>query len=240
MSARRAVLESVDGMGKSTAAQDVALRLSENYPNQRITVVDSDGIFRYGRGALTSRTLPWLEKLEPHQTKSKLACASRLGIFTVARRMAEASVTYNSDLVIGVRDPYRIDPAAYSLLFGPSFVKNMSPASRLRLFNGVARAPHPDTIIHLHTDSAAPMPNTAGDALDPHEAPDKLQIIADELPLIMDSYAKLYGSQVRQVEALQPSTSDMIAAQLEPLASASTPVYIANAPASLVARGPTA
>lgn len=215
----RVVIEGIDGGGKSTAAQETALGISENYPSHRIAIVDSTGAYRYFGGELIGQTWSSIESLEPHQATSKLVIAGKLGMFTLARRITENLAARNSDLLIGVRDPFRIDPATYARIFGPTRLNNLSPTTRLRLFNAFTTAPHPEAIIHLRSDLKKVHPTNSNDELDSHETVEKLQIISDELSLILASYHKLYGSQVVNVEGLQPTTSDEVAAQIEPFVS---------------------
>jgi thymidylate kinase len=234
---RRAVIESIDGMGKSTAAQAAAQQISEAYPGKHIAVVDSTGVFGYNDGELTSHTWTNMEALEPHQTKSRLLAAAKLGTFTMARRMAEKRALRNSDLVIGVRDPFRVDPATYALVFGPSNVQNVSPVARLRFFDRFATAPHPDTIIHLHSETQKPNVDAYNGELDSHETPEKLAMIAEELPHVLEGYTRLFGSRIAQVEALRPASSDEVAAQIEPLIAPTNLVHFPTAVPGLLPDG---
>lgn len=218
MLARRAVIESIDGSGKSTAALEAAEALSGEYVSSSISVVDSTGVYRYQAGEMVNHSWSDIENLEPHQAKSRLVVAAKLGLFTMARRAAEGAASHTSDLVIGVRDPYRIDPAAYSLIFSPSKFNKLSPDARLRIFNALTMAPHPDVIIHLRTrPEDANLVAGRNGLTDSHETPENLRIIADELPTILNGYQRLYGSQLAEVEALRPTTSQEVAAQFEHL-----------------------
>ena len=228
MPAHRAVIESIDGSGKSTAALGAAEVLSGEYAHSSISVVDSTGVYRFQAGEMVSRGWSNIENFEPHQAVSKLAAAAKLGIFTVARRAAESLATRTSDVVIGVRDPYRIDPATYSLVFGPALVNKMSSDARLKLFNSFTLAPHPEMIVHLQSrpEDARLVAGQNG-LLDSHETPENLRIIAEDLPMVLEGYKRLYGSRLCEVEALQPATSQEVAAQIEQLMpSRRTAVFI--------------
>jgi thymidylate kinase len=220
MSVPKAVIESIDGTGKSTAAKDAAMSLSDSYRKRNIRVVDSDGVYDYRGGKLKHQGWSWMESLEPHQEKSRLLSAAKLGLFTLTRRAAEAQLSDRPDLVIGVRDPFRIDPAIYSTVFGPSFLKTMSSGVRLILFDYFTTAPHPDMIVNLHSDphDARPVAGANGQ-LDSHETPEKLQLVHEEMQEVLGSYGRLFASQVVIVEALRLDTSDQVAAQIEPLLS---------------------
>jgi thymidylate kinase len=218
MSARRAVIESTDGSGKSTAALEAAETLSKEYATSSISVVDSTGIYRYQAGELANHSWSNIENFEPHQAKSRLATAAKLGIFTVARRAAEGLASRTSDLVIGVRDPYRIDPATYSLVFGPAMINKLPSDTRLKLFNAFTLAPHPELIVHLQSrPEDAHLVAGQNGLLDSHETPENLRIIAEDLPMVLEGYKRLYGARLAEVEALQPNTSQEVAAQIEQL-----------------------
>jgi len=216
--ARRSVIESIDGAGKTVAAHGTALNLSGVYRDKRIAVVDSTGVYRYQSGELSDQSWTQLENLEPHQSRSKLVIAAKLGAFTLARRMVEGVATRHADLVIGVRDPYRIDPAAYALVFGPSRIRKLSAVARLRMFSSFTNSIHPEIIVHLQTDPLEARPsNDRNNLLDSHETVEKMKIVSDELPLVLAGYKKLFGTEVAQVQALRPSTTDQVTARIEPL-----------------------
>lgn len=223
----RIVIESIDGAGKSTTAQETASILSQEYPASYIKVVDSTGVYGYRAGELAEHQWPWLDSLEPHQSK-RLVGAAKLGAFTLARRAAESWMSYSADLVIGVRDPFRIDPATYALVFGPHSVQKMSSEARLRMFNRLTHAPHPDLIVHLDSDKYDATSNI-GQRLNPdsHETNEKLKIIANELPLVLSGYSRLYGATVAEIRGLTASTSQETAARVEPfLPNRSTSIYL--------------
>jgi thymidylate kinase len=228
MLAHRAVIESIDGSGKSTAALEAAEALSGEYVSSSISVVDSTGVYRYQAGELVGHSWSNIENLEPHQAKSRLAVAAKLGLFTMARRAAESTAAHTSDLVIGVRDPYRIDPAAYSRVFSPSLFNKLSADARLRMFNAFTLAPHPDVIVHLRSrPEDANLVAGRNGMMDSHETPENLRIIADELPMVLEGYQRLYGSRLAEVEALRPATSQEVAARMEQLvAPRRTAVFI--------------
>lgn len=215
---KRVVIESLDGAGKSTTAEGVALNLSLQYRDERIAVIDSTGVQRFQSGQQVGSSWQRIEGLEPQEGQGRLRTAARLGAFTVARRFAETRAMLGADLVIGVRDPFRIDPATYSVVYGLGKISKMSAEDRLKIFDRFTHSPHPTAIIHLLTDSEKlhiqPCQNGS---MAYHETSEKLQLIADELPMVLDAYQSLYGSPIEAVTALRPDTIDNVTACIEPV-----------------------
>lgn len=215
---QRVVISGIDGSGKSTAAYEAARLLSEAHPDASIRTADSTGVSTFRGGEKILHQAKRLEEVEPTSTASKLETLVRMGAFTLGRQSSEQILAHKpNSLVIGVRDPFRIDLAAYSTIFGPSVFKKMSAASRLRLFDTLTFAAHPGAVVYLNTDSATALQKAAerSDTVNTHETPEKLAMMADELPKVIDAYKGLYRSNVTEVTALQPRTSDTIAAVLE-------------------------
>jgi hypothetical protein len=212
--APKLVFEGISGSGKSSAALDVAGNLSEAYPSSNINVVDSTGIHRYHQGEITSHSWPWLDNLVPEHGKK--GSAMRLGAFTLLRRMADERLSRDTDLTISVRDPFRIDPATYAAIFAPGTLGKLSPERRLSIFNGITSARHPDAVVHLHTTP---------------ETEEKIHIVSEQLPKVLDRYQKIYGIPLIAVEALAPSTFSEIASRVEPfIISRPSPLQIPDAP----------
>lgn len=216
--ARRVVIESIDGSGKSTTGLAVAQRLSEEYPESKIKVADSNGVTTFENGEQTKARGRWIESLEPHGG-SKITRLARLGMFTVARRMSESAASHEADLLIGIRDPYRVDPATYAIIFGPKKLRQMSAAGRLALFDKFTHAPDPQLIVRLNAncEQASQKALSRGDT-DEHESLEKMQMVAHELPNVINEYSQAWGVPVQTVEALSPQTVDQVSMAIEPFA----------------------
>lgn len=214
----RILIESIDGSGKTTTAIGAAQKLSEAYSSSTIKVVDSNGVYFYRNGNLEGRHMENLANLEPHQNSSKIVKIAKLGAFTVGRRMADSILTGNADLVVSVRDPFRIDPATYSPIYMPSIFKRFTTESRLRLFDKLTWAPHPQEIIHLHADASSVLSNlNERPQKDEQDTPENLQYAVNELGLVIQGYQRLFGSKAVNVEALKPQTIDEVAEHIEPV-----------------------
>ena len=212
----RATVIGIDGSGKSTAAHAAARLLSIEHPESDIRVADSTGLAYYGAGEITSKRFEGLDRIEPEGTSSKLMTMLRMGSFTLLRQFMESEVAHApNSLTIGVRDPFRIDLAAYLPIFLGDKI-SPSPERRLKLFNKFTRAIHPSTIAFLNVDPRVAHANTLDRTVaNAHETPEKIQRAADDFPKILDTYRELYGTPYRPVDALTPTTADEIAAQFE-------------------------
>jgi len=213
----RVVIEGIDGSGKSTAALRAAELLSSTYPESSVKVVDSSGVHKFARGELTETGWDRIEGIIPKATHSKLRSIAQLGAFTTARRMVEGWLSGSSDLVVSVRDPFRIDPALYATVYEIPGLRRMDLAGRLRFFNRFAMAPHPASVVMLEVDSDVARTKLNSPALDYHETGEKMAAVAEQLPVAVSEYARLYGCGIAQVKALQGwETASNVAAQLEP------------------------
>lgn len=220
---RRVVIEGIDGCGKSTAGFEAAEMLSRNYPASRIKLVDSSGVYRFANGELTSQAWQTMKNVIPKAASSRLTSITKLGAFTAARRVAEGIASGRADLTISIRDPFRIDPSVYAIAYGLPRLKSMDTAARLRFFNHFTLAPHPSDIVMLDVDAEQAQmkvnnrlaEHTDAD-IDFHETPGRQAAALAELPRTIDQYAWLYGSAISRITALRPSTSDEVAAKIEP------------------------
>lgn len=210
-------IEGLDGCGKSQTAIEAAQKLSEFYPKSKIGVSDSTGLSVYTQGELIIHTYKNIERLEPRKDQSALGKIAYLGAFTLGRRIADYNGIRQTDLLIGVRDPHRIEPAAYSAVYSQA-MRKIPPLRRLKIFDRLTDAPYADTLIRLHASAGAVQENIhKRAAVDPHETAEKLTVIAEELPLILGGYAKLFGSKLHEVEGLCTDTTDSVAESIEPL-----------------------
>ncbi len=215
-SSNRVTVVGIDGSGKSTAAHEAALQLSEEYPTSDIRVVDSAGIVHYREGGVTERKFPEMEALKASEGSSRLESIGRTVLFTAKRRAAESlSLQDRHALTIGVRDPYRVDLATYLPLFVRQGDK-ISPKRRLALFHGLATAVHPALINLLSVD-----PQKAYEAsvnrgvLDSHETLEGLAQAAEDLTQVVEAYSRTFGVRAAHIEALRPDTSDALAMNIE-------------------------
>jgi hypothetical protein len=93
----------------------------------------------------------------------------------------------------------------------------MAPEKRLAIFDHIARSQYPDAIVQLVT-----APSEAQDSLSDrdlecqHESPENMELIAQELPLVLRAFTKLYGTPVREVQGLCASTVEATAQVIEP------------------------
>ena len=206
----------IDGSGKSTATHHAALQLSKEYEGSAIQVVDSSGIVHYRDGGVTNIQFENIEQLKADESASRLASVGRTALFTSARRTIETlSLMKPNSLTIGVRDPYRVDPATYL----PLFIKNggkLSPERRLSIFSKLTTAAHPAFIAHLKVDPQEAYTNTVNrGVLDSHETPEGLARAADDLNRVVEAYSYTYSVRSAAVEALRPDTADTLAMHLE-------------------------
>lgn len=213
----RATVIGIDGSGKSTAAHAAARLLSIEHPESDIRVADSTGLAYYGAGEITRKRFEGLDKIEPAGKSSKLETVVRMGSFTLLRQFMESEYAHSpNSLTIGVRDPFRIDLAAYLPIFLGDKV-SPSPERRLKLFSKFTRAIHPSTIAFLNIDPQVAHANTTDrEVANTHETPEKIQRAADDFPHILDTYRELYGVPFNSIEALTPTTADEVAAQFDP------------------------
>lgn len=206
----------IDGSGKSTAAHNAALQLSEEYPASDIRVVDSAGIVHYREGGVTDIRFPEIEELKAHEGASRLESIARTALFTARRRAAESlSLRDEHALTIGVRDPYRIDLATYLPLF-IKYGEKISPRRRLALFHGLTTAAHPAlvTLLSVHPQKAYEASVNRG-VLDSHETPEGLARAAEDLTQVVEAYSNTYTIRATHIEALRPDTSDALAMNIE-------------------------
>lgn len=215
-----AVIVGLDGSGKSTTARVAAERLSEAYPSKRIKVADSTGLHAYEEGVLKKSYFGKLERLEPCGGVSIMNTCARLGAFTLGRKRVSRQGCRETDLLISVRDPDRIEPATYSAIYANSLAGKISAERRLRFFDRFTRSQYADSIIQLAIDldplRDRLLERSAGAELDPHESTEKLEIAAAELPAVVDAYNGLFGTDTYEVQALRPDTIDTVAALIEP------------------------
>lgn len=215
------VIEGLDGSGKSTTAQDSAISLSELYPDASIGVADSTGLYSYQNGELQDHRYSRLIELEPKAGAGKLHTVGALGAFTLARKFVDYQGLKRSDVLVSVRDPQRVDPAAYSAVYNPGVLGRMSADARLRVFDKVARTGYPDAIIQLTTNPELAQANATNlaerDFTCPHEDLEKMAILAEELPLVLRAFSRMFDRPVHEVGGLLPSTVEMTVGKIEPL-----------------------
>lgn len=200
------LFEGVDGTGKSTLALEMALHLTKIHPTAIIRVTDSNGRFTFRNGENTDHTFRNLEHLKPLPDDGRLAAIMHLGSFTLGRRLINAKPG-EADMLISVRDPHRIDPAAYMAVYGGA-LSRLSPKTRLQILDLTTAAPYADAIVHLHaSENTLPIltPLTS-----PHEAPEHLDTLTREIPRIVDAYSRLYGTPVYDIPARTPATTGLV------------------------------
>ena len=214
-SSNRVSVVGIDGSGKSTAAHEAALQLSEEYPASDIRVVDSAGIIHYREGGVIDRKFPDMEALKASEGSSKLSAIGLTALFTARRRAAESlSLQDEYALTIGVRDPFRIDPATYLPIF-TRHGERMSPRRRLALFHSLTRAGHPALVNILRVDpQKAFEAATNRGALNSHETPEVLARASNDLIQVVEAYSS-HGIRAAHIEALRPDTSDTLAMNIE-------------------------
>lgn len=204
----------IDGSGKSTAAQNAALLLSSKYPSRPINVVDSSGTTHIKGGEVVATTHSWIERIKA-QEGDQLATV-RSALFMVARRKIEIDALGNAnELTIGVRDPFRIDPAIH-LLHTSRHAARLNPEQRLHLLDRMTIAPHPTHITHLTVDPAeAYVAAARRGTLEPHETPETLSRASREITAMIGAYANS-ATSIGTIAALRPNTADTLAEHLEP------------------------
>lgn len=228
-----ALLEGLDGSGKSTTAQAVAQNISENRPEARIAVADSTGLYLYHCGRLLVHQYGGLLDLEPHSNQGRTSTLAHLGAFALGRKLVDYQGMKRSDLLISVRDPHRVEPASYSAVYSPLLGK-LSTGQRLTVFDAITRAPYAAAIIRLDVPLAAARTHidTNETGFDPHETTEKLAFMAGELPRVIDVYRQRFGAVVTELEGLQPTTADMATAAVEPLLGQSRVLVAVNYPSA--------
>lgn len=212
---RRVSVIGPDGGGKTTATFQAAQLLSEAYPSQPIQVIDSTGLSIYRDGTLAETRFAGIESIKAKN--GERAAKLRTGLFAAARQAVELlALRNNNALTIGVRDPYRVDPA--SLLPALSDrARRLTPEQRLHLFDTMTLAPHQAHITHLNVDPALAYQMAAGrDSLEPHETPEKIAFVAKDLGHVVGAYATRYNIPVTNVAGLQPDTASKLAESIEP------------------------
>jgi hypothetical protein len=133
-------------------------------------------------------------------------------MFALARRLITGRVE-ESSLHISVRDPHRIDPALYASAYGLWGVAKLTPEGRLRLFDRLTWAPYANSIIHLQADA---VDVKLGGDLGPHETPEKLELAAKDLPVLLETYKRLYGGVVVEIPGLTSETIEQATVAMEP------------------------
>lgn len=214
----RTAVVGLDGSGKSTAAHGSAQLLSEAHKDRKIIIADSDGVSEYRNGEIVRRRLGVIEKLIPPANVSKLGRVGLSLSFMLARQYSEQLFAHGPDrLVVGVREPFRVEPAAYAPILLSERFSNMSPERRLKLFGYMTRAAHADLIATIDVDAQAAVEKAEGRGeIDYHETPERVAMVAGQLPLVIDAYSRMYGAGLAEVTGLRPDTSDRLAEVLEP------------------------
>src|SRR3546814_7696027 len=99
----------------------------------------------YREGEPISHHFPHLANLEPHGELPRVVSLAQTGLFAIGRQWTEQFLAHRpNSLTLGVRDPYRIDPAVHVTTLGFDRLQAMSPDRRLRLFHRLPMATHPD------------------------------------------------------------------------------------------------
>ncbi len=212
------IIEGLDGSGKSTVAQEVAHVVSEEQPAARVVVTDSTGLYRYKGGELTEHRFSTLAKLEPTDADNTVTTLSKLGIFTTARKYIDHVASHSSDLLISVRDADRVDPATYASVYLPGLLGKLSAAQRLRFFDHFTHSKYPDAIISLTVSPDDAKANiSVREERGHHESDESFTQIAEELPLVLRAFTRLYGTPVHDVEGLKHDTAEHAIVKIEPL-----------------------
>ncbi len=215
-----AIIEGIDGSGKSTVAQFAAEQLSEMYPSRSIGVTDSTGFFLFQGGEIVAHEFNTIEKLSVDNSHSKIDALARLGAFTIARKALDYRGMARSDFLLSVRDAHRIDPATYAAVYaGP--LGRLSTVRRLGFFDRISHSPRADAIVHLQASPEAAETSLAGveGPTAPHVTRAKLEAVAAELPIVLNAYKKLFGCSIEEVPALEHSTVEQTVQFLEVFAS---------------------
>ncbi len=224
---RRIVITGLDGTGKSTTAYEAAMRLSDAHKDSDIRIADSNGITLFKGGEPVGHRAEWLLDMEPTEGQSKLRALGQLGLFTAMRQLTELASYRRDNLVIGVRDPYRIDPATYASIYGPHKLQSLSPEQKLKVFDATALAPHPTAIMHLKGDTDSALEKASErETLSPHETKEAMGKLALELSGVLTAYESLYDRPVVEVPALTPHTTDNMAAQIESYLPSTKYIYV--------------
>ncbi len=212
----RVVVTGVDGSGKSATTADAARQLSGAYPDSDIRVADSTGLFLFRGGEVAASHFRDIDRLEPSSKASKVETIVRMGAFTLTRQAIEYFSSHSShSLVIGVRDPFRVDLATYLPVIAqtpPTF----TPEHRLKLLNKFTRAAHPSLMALLKVDvSTAHENTTVRDFINQHETPEKIAHAAKEYPQVLDAYYQLHDVPYVEVNALKPNSAELLAMAFE-------------------------
>ena len=207
----------IDGSGKSTAANEAALSLSEGYPYADIRVADSNGIFWYQGGELVGTRFSHLGEMSPTSESSKMGTILRLAAFTLARQKTEQLFSHApNSLTISVRDPYRIDPSVHTSFFGPEWLRRLPLEQRLYYFDHLTSAPHPSIVAFLEAKTDKALANLGNRAVVySTETPLRIAAAARALPKAIDAYGEEYGVPSTTIFALKPTTSSRLAETLE-------------------------
>lgn len=212
------IIEGLDGSGKSTAAQEVAHTVSQERPTAHIAVTDSTGLYKYKNGELTEHRFSTLAKLEPTDADNSVQTLGKLGVFTAARKYVDYVASQSSDLLISVRDPDRVDPATYASVYLPGLLGKLSATQRLRFFDRFTYSKYPDAIISLTVSPDDAKANiSVREERCHHETDESFTQIAEELPLVLRAFTRLYGTPVHEVEGLKHDTAEHAIVKIKPL-----------------------
>jgi len=211
------IIEGLDGSGKSTAALEAALMLSEQYPEASIDVADSSGLHQFREGRQSDSKFEFVGDQKPTKEMNKLRAAAHLIGFLLVRQHMN-NVGAHSDVLISVRDPDRIDPALYAGAYLSSMLGKLSLENRLKLFDALAIGPHADAVVLLETDLKDVQAKiiSRGEANEPHETPEALAKVALELPQSVGLYSELFDANIYSVRGLRPNSSARVAEAVEP------------------------
>lgn len=220
----RVVVTGVDGSGKSTAAHESAKLLSRAYPESDIRVVDSTGLSHYQEGEVAATRFSGLEQIEPAQQASRIETVARMAGFTASRQLVEFGWSHKPHtLTIGVRDPFRVDPAVYAPIFMGERAQ-VSAERRLRVLHALTVAAHPAIIALLKVNVDEAYQNTTvRDFMNSHETPEKIIQASHEFPRVLESYHDIFGVPSVEINALRPNSADLLAETFEPFVLPASP-----------------
>jgi len=207
-------IEGLDGSGKSTTAREVVRRISTDHADSMLTVADSNGLSMYQNGKVIQRRYSRIASQTaeggPGYDDKPINTLQRLSAFVVERRLDHARAIRQSDLLVSVRDPFRIDAALLAGIYSPTLGR-VSAARRLRIFDRLTRSSHADTIIHLDAPPEEVIDNVNSRTVEirPHDTWQSLGRTALELPTIINEYGSRFGTPVMRCVGLQPDTIDI-------------------------------
>lgn len=215
-------IEGLDGSGKSTTAREVVRRISTAYTAARIAVADSDGLSTFQNGRIVKRHYSSIASQtaegRPETGDKPVTSLQRLSAFAIGRRQDHAEAVRRSDLLVSVRDPFRIDAAILAGMYSP-MLGRLSAANRLSIFDKLTKTAYADAIIHLEVSAEDVIGKVQSRPIEirPHESVDNISRAAEELPEIIDEYSSRYGTPVMRCLGLQPNTIDSATDTVEAL-----------------------